>query len=101
MSDWLYTAVGFVGISLFWWVLLSLFCAFIGATVETAIYWWERVRGKQVMEDEGHIHVYPINDLKEHVLEGLTCWCRPEENDDGVIVHNSLDRREEYENSKH
>lgn len=47
------------------------------------------------------IHVYPVNDLKEHVFDGLKCWCRPQENEEGVIVHNSLDRREDYENSKH
>jgi hypothetical protein len=39
-------------------------------------------------------HVYPINDLREHSLSD--CWCRPTD-DDGVIVHNSLDGRELYE----
>ena len=39
-------------------------------------------------------HVYPTNDLRSHSV--TDCWCRPFE-DDGVIVHNSLDRRELYE----
>jgi hypothetical protein len=39
-------------------------------------------------------HVIPNNDLREHSLEN--CWCSPED-DDGVIIHHSLDRREHYE----
>lgn len=39
-------------------------------------------------------HVYPTDDLRAHSL--TDCWCRPVE-DDGVIVHNSLDQRELYE----
>ncbi len=39
-------------------------------------------------------HVYPFNDLREHSL--TDCWCRPTD-DDGVVVHNSLDGREFYE----
>ena len=44
-------------------------------------------------------HVYPVNDLRTHFLEGFTCWCAPRE-EDGVIVHNSMDRREEYEQGR-
>lgn len=44
-------------------------------------------------------HIYPLSDLREHVLTGLTCWCAPYENG-GVIVHNSMDRREEYERGR-
>lgn len=39
-------------------------------------------------------HVYPTNDLREHSF--TNCWCRPID-DDGVMVHNSLDGREQYE----
>jgi len=39
-------------------------------------------------------HVLPASDLRAHSL--TDCWCRPVE-DDGVIVHNSLDQRELYE----
>lgn len=53
---------------------------------------------------------YPLNDLREHDLavhraleseSGLMrlCWCHPYM-DGEVIVHNSLDRREDYENGK-
>ena len=46
------------------------------------------------------IHVLPINDLKEHE-ESATCWCRPYCYDyEGVCVHNSMDRREEYEQGR-
>jgi hypothetical protein len=42
-------------------------------------------------------HVYPLNDLKEHVTDGPEqCWCQPLETD-GVIVHNSMDGREAFE----
>ena len=39
-------------------------------------------------------HVYPTNDLREHSVNG--CWCRPTD-DDGIVVHNSLDARELFE----
>ena len=39
-------------------------------------------------------HVYPANDLREHLL--INCWCGPAD-DDGIVVHNSLDGRELYE----
>ena len=43
----------------------------------------------------GLIHVYPLDDLKGHdtVAE---CWCKPV-NDEGIMVHNSMDGREAYE----
>ena len=41
-------------------------------------------------------HVWPVNDLKPHVLNGKRCWCGATEKD-GVVVHHSMDRREEYE----
>jgi hypothetical protein len=39
-------------------------------------------------------HVCPVNDLREHLL--TDCWCGPTD-DDGLVVHNSLDGREFYE----
>lgn len=52
-------------------------------------------------------HIYPVDDLIDHVLEvdsveGLEegivvdsrCWCRPIASD-GMVVHNSADQREE------
>ncbi len=39
-------------------------------------------------------HVVPVDDLREHSV--TRCWCRPVD-DDGVVVHNSLDGRELYE----
>ena len=41
------------------------------------------------------VHVLPIKDLREHRCS-VACWCKPEL-DDGVVIHNSMDRREEYE----
>lgn len=40
----------------------------------------------------GERHVLPIGDLRPHE-ESPRCWCRPFD-DEGVWVHNSLDRRE-------
>jgi hypothetical protein len=46
------------------------------------------------------IHVFPVGDLREHSTDAdKPCWCRPVE-DDGVVVHNSMDGREDYETGK-
>lgn len=46
----------------------------------------------------GKYHVVPRDDYREHVVDrDKPCWCRPVENDDGVIVHNSMDGREAFE----
>lgn len=47
------------------------------------------------MTDQKYYHVYPVNDMREHELHGLDCWCKPELLDDFVVVHNSFDGREE------
>lgn len=47
--------------------------------------------------DDGTPHVMPMDDLREHSFEA--CWCRPYE-DDGVIVHNSMDLREQFERGR-
>jgi hypothetical protein len=39
-------------------------------------------------------HVYPVDDLREHSVKD--CWCGPLD-DDGIVIHNSLDGREMYE----
>jgi len=46
-------------------------------------------------------HVIPINDLKPHDKRP-DCWCKPTEDYEavGLYVHNSMDRREEYEQGK-
>jgi hypothetical protein len=54
------------------------------------------------------VHVEPINDLIEHDTSGQPCVCGPKERpvkrDDGsvgwVVVHNSLDGRERYEEDR-
>ena len=54
---------------------------------------------KQWIREEGGgqpTHVYPINDLMDHKTDGTSCWCNPDI-DDGVVVHNAMDRREKYE----
>lgn len=40
-------------------------------------------------------HVYPLGDLREHVLEGMgeSCWCGVRVVD-GVVIHTSADGRE-------
>ena len=49
-------------------------------------------------------HVYPVNDLKEHLTQlPAICWCDPElkiEDDGLIIIHNSLDGREAYEDGR-
>jgi hypothetical protein len=43
------------------------------------------------------IQVIPVDDLRDHSLND--CWCEPHD-DEGVIVHHSLDGRELYENGE-
>jgi len=43
-----------------------------------------------------YVHVVPTDDLRAHEVEGVICWCDPEV-DEGMVVHNSLDKREKYE----
>jgi hypothetical protein len=43
--------------------------------------------------------VYPLNDFREHDPFTELCWCHPFWDGD-VLVHNSMDRREEYENGR-
>lgn len=43
--------------------------------------------------------VYPVNDLRPHDSDSAACWCRPRWQD-GVLVHNAMDRREEFEEGR-
>lgn len=47
------------------------------------------------------VHVVPINDLREHTAS-VDCWCQPTEDDEwpDVLVHHSMDQREDYEVGK-
>lgn len=53
------------------------------------------------MSDENLVHVIPIGDIREHEST-VFCWCNPslDDEDENVIIHNSMDRREEYENGR-
>lgn len=44
------------------------------------------------------LHVIPLNDYREHT-SNRHCWCNPimDEEDNNLFVHNSMDRRELYE----
>lgn len=57
--------------------------------------------GWMVIENGEGRHVVPINDLKDHP-RSLLCWCHPfrDHRDPNVFVHNSMDRREEYEEGR-
>lgn len=45
--------------------------------------------------------VYPVDDLKEHVVSGRVCWCEPEYDVVyDVVIHNSMDQREKFETGK-
>lgn len=49
-------------------------------------------------EFSDYYHVYPVGDFRDHILEGLKCWCKPKLADEGgVILHNSMDGREKHE----
>lgn len=44
----------------------------------------------------GELHNVPCCDYKPHALFKTTCWChlRRLADDEGIVVHNSMDRRE-------
>ena len=43
-------------------------------------------------------HVVPINDYKDHIPEGDTCWCHPDYDEQyDMYIHHSMDGREAYE----
>jgi hypothetical protein len=51
------------------------------------------------------IHVYPLNDEREHETgDTTTCWCNPklDESNYGemIVIHNSLDCRELIEQAE-
>ena len=50
---------------------------------------------------ENTYHVYPVNDLKEHITTGLGCKCGVrvilDENQVQVVTHSAYDKREYYE----
>lgn len=46
------------------------------------------------------LHCVPVDDLRIHYLDfDGTCWCHPREDNDKADfwIHNSMDRRERYE----
>jgi hypothetical protein len=47
-------------------------------------------------------HVYPMNDLQPHVVDGhdVECRCVPQIRPEGLgilVIHNAFDHREEFE----
>lgn len=42
--------------------------------------------------------VTPLDDFKQHI-SGIKCWCKPIL-DETTLVHNAMDKREEYENGR-
>ena len=45
-------------------------------------------------------HIYPVEDLKPHEMTD-TCWCNPTVDDeDDIVIHNAMDRREEFEEGR-
>lgn len=49
------------------------------------------------------IHVYPINDEREHETTGTMCWCEPTldiESGGMIILHNAADCRELIEQAE-
>jgi hypothetical protein len=45
-----------------------------------------------IVTEDGERHVIPKDDIIPHEPDTY-CWCHPTD-DDGVIVHHSMDRRE-------
>jgi len=48
------------------------------------------------------LHVYPLDDLRQHETDGEDCWCEPSYQYeigwlDHILIHNSADGREAFE----
>lgn len=57
----------------------------------------DRPTGAWLLTQERVCQIIPLDDLREHD-DGMRCWCSPSEMPDlGVIVHNAMDGREEFE----
>lgn len=44
-----------------------------------------------------HLHIVPVNDLREHDEQTEACWCQPRLEREGrtiIVVHQSADGRE-------
>ena len=54
---------------------------------------------KMRMGLHGATNILPANDDRPHDY-GLGCWCRPVEQDDGIVSHNSMDGREAFESGE-
>lgn len=49
-------------------------------------------------EENKATHVYPLGDMREHVVDGGYCWCAPTVKEGGgLVIHNSFDERERFE----
>ena len=52
-------------------------------------------------EIHGEYHIKPLNDYRDHESD-KNCWCGPDRDKEHpcIIVHHSMDRREEYEEGR-
>lgn len=48
------------------------------------------------MVDDGNVHIFPVDDGHPHVFS-IECECCPTINNNGVVVHNAFDKRENLE----
>lgn len=51
-----------------------------------------------IADTSGRNHVIPHGDYRQHIASEM-CWCHPT-NDEGVMVHHSIDKREAVERGK-
>lgn len=57
---------------------------------------WCAATIKNQLTGEKYVHIYPMDDLREHTT--TDCWCEPEmkiQHKMLIYSHNSLDRRED------
>jgi len=46
-------------------------------------------------------HIYPLNDIREHELEGTSCWCGVEVDwENELVIHAAADHREIVEQAE-
>ncbi len=61
-------------------------------------YWQEVFLNEKFVRPDERVHVYPVNDLRQHATDSGWCWCKPTYEEEGrLVVHHAMDGREFYE----
>lgn len=44
------------------------------------------------IQDDAFRHIYPVEDVSEHELKGVNCWCDPTiDLENSLVIHNRIE----------